>query len=163
MTSSKQVGGHPARLSRDRAPGNPFGLVEAIGGIAVGFLLSIVAVSIYVSLRGVGASSSGFGSEVVSLLLLWVGFVGAAVVATRLHDPSRAGIDPSLAGSGKLQRDFGVSIRPLVDIPLGVAVGIASQLGLIPLLELPLRPFVPNLTRQLGHPTTQLFGGVHGP
>lgn len=156
-------GTRPGASADTRARGNPFGLGEALVGIAAGFLLSLVGVSVYASLRGGPHVASGYGAEILSLVLLWVGFVGAVIAASRLHGPAgKAGLEPQLAGSGSVRRDFGLSIRPLVDLPLGIAVGVASQLVLVPILELPLRPFVRNLSQQLDHPTHQLFGGVGG-
>jgi membrane protease YdiL (CAAX protease family) len=50
----------------------------------------------------------------------------------------------------------------VIDIPLGIAVGLASQFLLVPLLELPLLPFVPHLYKQLGKPAQQLTSSVSG-
>jgi len=69
---------------------------------------------------------------------------------------------PARAGTGRIVADYGLRLRPWPDVPLGISVGIAAQFGLVPLLELPLQPFVHNLSRQLGHPTRQLLGPVNG-
>lgn len=58
--------------------------------------------------------------------------------------------------------DFGVSIRLWPDVPLGIAVGVAAQYVLVPLLELPLQPFVSHLSSKLGQPATNLLSPVNG-
>lgn len=57
---------------------------------------------------------------------------------------------------------YGVSIRLWPDVPLGIAVGVAAQYGLVPLLELPLQPFVKHLSSKLGQPAQQLLTPVNG-
>lgn len=147
--------------------GNSFGIVEALFGLAAGFLLSALALSLYDSAAHVTSSQVTFGQDVVSLFALWTGFAGAAVVASRLRvaaPPTAVGIPgPARAeavrrGAGSFLSDFGVRLRPFPDIPLGIAIGVAAQLLLVPLFELPLQPFVPHLAEKLGHPTKELLG-----
>jgi membrane protease YdiL (CAAX protease family) len=125
--------------------GNPFGLVEALLGLAAGYLLSIVALSAYDAAAHLHGTSTTNGQTVVALASLWIGFVGAVVAASRL-------------GTRSIVEDYGLRLRPWPDIPLGIVVGVASQFLLVPLLELPLEPFVPHLTQRLGNPTHQLLG-----
>lgn len=141
-----------------RAEGNAFGLAEALIGLVGGFFLSIVALSVYDSATGLHGGQTTYGQDIVSLFALWVGFVGAAVVASRVRLPAVPGAEARPRGSGSVVSDFGLRIRPLVDVPLGIVVGVGSQYLLVPLLELPLRPFVPNLSERLGHPAHQLLG-----
>lgn len=54
---------------------------------------------------------------------LWLGFVGVPIWAA------------ATKGGGWI-RDFGVAVRPW-DVPLGIAVGVAAQLVLVPLISLP--------------------------
>jgi hypothetical protein len=155
------------------ARGNRFGLAEAAGGLIAGFLLSFIAVSIYVQSSGHNASVTSYGADIVSLLGLWAGFVGAMVAATRigarLYSPpaGRAAAPAGArlaenAGTGSLVEDYGIRIKPLVDLPVGIAIGVASQFLLIPAMEAPLRPFVSHLDQRLGHPANQLLGHVNG-
>jgi membrane protease YdiL (CAAX protease family) len=127
------------------ATGNRFGLLEALLGLVAGFAVSILAVSAYDAAEHVAASATTVGQTVVSLLGLWVGMVGAVLLAAR-------------AASRTLPEAFGLRLRPWPDIPLGVVAGVASQFLLVPLLELPLRPFVGHLSQRLGHPTKVLLG-----
>jgi membrane protease YdiL (CAAX protease family) len=145
--------------------GNPFGLVEALLGLAGGFALSIVAVSAYDGIEHQAATSVSVGQTVVSLLGLWIGFVGAAVLASRIgagaapaRDGGPAAGTAERSGSGSLVDDYGFRIRLWPDLPLGVVVGVAAQFLLVPLLELPLAPFVGHLSERLGHPTRELLG-----
>lgn len=138
--------------TENRAQPNGFGLPEALIGLAIGYGLALFAVSAYSSVSHSPSGRVTFGETIVSLAGLWVGFVGAAVVASRIRVPNL------VRGTGSVRKDYGLSVHPLRDVPLGLVVGVASQFLLVPLLELPLRPFVPNLSQRLGHPTRQLLG-----
>jgi membrane protease YdiL (CAAX protease family) len=54
---------------------------------------------------------------------LWLGLLGAPVLAARTK------------GNGVVE-DFGLRFR-LIDVPVGLAIGVASQLVLVPLVSLP--------------------------
>ena len=73
-----------------RALGNPFGVWEAAFGLVVGFLLSIVAVSLYNA--AAGGHPTQIGTDIVDFVGLWIGFAGAAIVASRTGGlgPTRA-------------------------------------------------------------------------
>jgi membrane protease YdiL (CAAX protease family) len=159
--------------SANGTAGNPFGIAEAVLGLLGGFALSIIGVSIYAATEHLGSGTTTVGEDVVSLVTLWVGFVGAAVIASRnaapvampCPPPATEGRDgtasstaPPARGTGSFVRDYGLFLRPWPDLPLGVAVGVAAQYLLVPLLELPLEPFVAHLNQRLGHPTRQLLG-----
>jgi uncharacterized protein len=137
---------------------NSYGLGFALGGAAVGFVLGSVGVAAYDKATHTAAGAVSFGGNVVSLFGLWIGFVGAAILAVRSR-PRAAGT--SLLRS--LRDELGLSIRPWPDVPLGVVVGLAAQLALVPLLELPLLPFVPHLFHRISQPARSLTDHVHGP
>jgi len=139
-------------------------------GIAAGFIFAFLGVSIYAALT---RHASRYGEDIVSLLGLWAGFVGAAAVATRsaTRFPTAAALGDAgvvrgarfgRAGTGKLASDYGLVLRPWPDIPLGIAVGIAAQYLLVPVVEAPLAPFVHHLYSRLGHPAQSLTGNVFG-
>jgi len=137
---------------------NPYGIGWALGGIAAGFLCSVVAVSAYVAASGHHHGSGGFGGDVVSLAGLWLGFAGAAVGAA-WSQPGRAGRHTLSA----LAREYGLAFRVWPDVPVGIACGVVAQFGLVALLELPLEPFVPHLFHRLDQPARSLIANVHGP
>ena len=58
--------------------------------------------------------------------------------------------------------DYGLSLRPWPDIPLGIVAGLASQYLLVPVVEAPLLPFVHHLYSRLGHPAQSLTGDAFG-
>jgi CAAX protease family protein len=128
-----------------------WGIGDALAGFFVGLLLSTLGV--VVALGGARTSPGGtktLAVVVANLLGLWLGLVGAPVLACRLK------------GSGSLRADFGFEIRPWPDVPLGVACGLASQLLLLPLLYLPFHGLVTHLDQRLGQPARQLTGGSTG-
>lgn len=130
----------------------------------------MVLVSIAASLVGAAHLPKGPGATLATdgagLAGWWAGFVGGAVVASRRRDWT-AGAGASASSRRPLLRalreDFGLSLRLWPDVPLGIAVGVASQYLLVPALELPLAPFVPHLFHRLGHPAETIVGQVHGP
>lgn len=76
---------------------------------------------------------------------------------------ARGGAPAAIAtAAARLREDYGLVLRPWPDIPLGIAVGVASQYVLVPILELPLLPFVPHLYHRLGSPAHQLTAGASG-
>jgi membrane protease YdiL (CAAX protease family) len=86
---------------------------------------------------------------VSGLVGLWVGFVGAVVVASRR------------SGTGNVLRDMGLWFRP-ADFLVGPLVGLAGQLVLLPLLYVPLEHVVPHLSQRLQQPAKHLTGGFPG-
>ena len=165
---------HPTESS-GRPPasiGNGFGLLEAVFGIVGGFILTFLAVSVYAALTRHPRHPSQYGEDVVSLLALWAGLVGAALVATRSavrHAAGGEAREPGVhdlaarKGTGSVLRDYGLSLRPWPDVPLGILVGVGSQYVLVPVAEAPLVPFVHHLYTRLGHPAESLTGHAFGP
>lgn len=139
---------------------NPFGLGEAIVGLVAGFVLALFTVAIVTAaVHGSHGSGAKLATDAASLAGLWTGFVGAAVVASRRREAPGAARPLRVA----LRDDYGLTLRPWPDLPLGIAVGVAAQYLLVPALELPLVPFVPHLFHRLSAPANNLTGGEHGP
>jgi membrane protease YdiL (CAAX protease family) len=132
-------------------------LLLALGGFVVGQLVALVVVSIVAAVLGHAGELARLQARAVQpawlvvseLLGLWVGFVGAAVAASRWR------------GTGRVGRDLGLAVRP-IDLVVGPLVGLASQFVLVPLLYLPLQPLIPHLDRRLQQPATHLTGGFPG-
>lgn len=132
-------------------------LLVALGGFVVGQVVALVLASVVAAALGRSGQLSRLAARpvppgwlvVTELVGLWIGFVGAVVVASRWR------------GTGRVGRDMGLAIRP-VDLVVGPLVGVACQLMLVPLLYLPLRPLVSHLDRRLQQPATHLTGGFPG-
>ena len=140
------------------AAGNRWGFPEALGGFAAGLVLASVAASLAGSATGFRAGPGRplpVDVIVADLAGLWVGLVGAALVASGRHGSSRL----SLRG---LDRDFGLRIAGWRDLVGGAAVGLACQYVLIPLVYLPFEGIDPSLRRQLGRPAHTDTAAAHG-
>ncbi|MGH9189505.1 MAG: lysostaphin resistance A-like protein [Acidimicrobiales bacterium] len=112
----------------------------------VGVFLSSLLASVV--LAASGDPELGLGGKAVSALGLWVGLVGAAVVASRRK------------GSGRPAADFGLRFRP-VDLPLGVAAALTAQLVVLPLVALGLSPLLGR--PEVEGPARDLVGSATGP
>jgi membrane protease YdiL (CAAX protease family) len=116
-------------------------------------LLAAVAASVAESVTGYHPSSGAAipvavtGADVTGL---WVGLAAAAVISSRIR------------GHGDLGRDYGFGLGRWWDLPMGAAVGLASQYGLIPLLYLPFEHVDRHLSRQLSQPVQHDTAAAHG-
>lgn len=132
-------------------------LLLAVAGFAVGqvlgylVLVAVAAVSGHLSDYGTLAGLAVPPAWVVvsELVGLWIGFVGAVVLASRLR------------GTGSVVRDMGLRFKP-VDLVLGPLVGLGGQFLLVPLLYLPLERADPSISHRLSQPAQRLTGGFHG-
>jgi hypothetical protein len=134
------------------ASGNRWGLGEAVVGFAVGLLLASAAAGIAEAATGYHASSNGAIPVAVTaadVTGLWLGLVGAALLTSRTR------------GHGSLARDFGWGLGRWWDLPVGAAIGLACQYGLIPLLYLPFDSVDHHLSRQLSQPVQHDTAAVH--
>lgn len=103
-----------------------WGVGDAVIGFGVAIIGTVMTTSIWVS---VGGASEGLGALAAAQVGMWLGFVGAPVVAVRRR------------GSGSLSADFGVR-STWRDVGLGIPLGVACQLVLVPVVFLAMRPFV---------------------
>ncbi|HWC12847.1 MAG TPA: CPBP family intramembrane glutamic endopeptidase [Acidimicrobiales bacterium] len=101
-------------------PGVRWGLGDAAAGALVGFFASGLLAGLWVAVTGNDAES--MGTLAAGQIGLWIGLLGAALVASRTR------------GSGSLAADFGLRGRPRDAV--GLAVGVACQLVVIPVLYL---------------------------
>jgi membrane protease YdiL (CAAX protease family) len=140
-------------------------------GVVAGFVLAFLAVSVYAAVAPHPRHPSQYGEDVVSLIALWVGLVGAVLAATHVAARDHAGAGagrsesagrPDRKGVGSVVGDYGLTLRPWPDIPLGIVAGVACQYLLIPVVEAPLLPFVHHLYTRLGHPAQSLTGDAFG-
>lgn len=122
-------------------------------GFAAGIITSAIAAGIAEAATGWSPSSpqpTPVAVTAADLVGLWLALVGAAVVYSRVR------------GTGHPGRDFGLRVGAWWDIPLGAAVGLGSQYGLVPLLYLPFEHLDRHLAHQLGQPTQKETGAAHG-
>ncbi len=132
-------------------------LILALAGFVIGQIIStIMVVAVAAVLGKVGSVGKLIASSVppawiivTELVGIWIGFVGAVLIASRYF------------GTGNVRNDMGLSFKS-IDLVIGIATGLASQLILIPVLYMPVRIIYPNLTRKLSGPAHELTGGFHG-
>ncbi|HEX7277388.1 MAG TPA: hypothetical protein VF244_08450, partial [Acidimicrobiales bacterium] len=116
-----------ADTTADVLPPPRWGLGDVIVGLVVGLVLSSVLASMWLGVTG--DEELSLGGKAFSQMGLWIGLVGAVVLATRRK------------GSGSLTRDFGWTFRP-IDLVLGVCVGIGAQLIIVRAVAILLRPLL---------------------
>ncbi len=108
----------------------------------------------------IGAAGTGYhpgsgapiplGVTVGGVLGLWVGLLGAVVVAARR------------SGTPSVVSFVGLRVAGVWDLIGGAAVGLASQYLLIPLLYLPVEQLDHSIAHQLSRPAQQDTGAAHG-
>lgn len=144
----------PGVLSAPDAParGYQWGIFEAIVGFAIGIVVSDITSIAAEAITGYkGHGNLPVLVTAASTAGLWVGLVAGAVWASKVK------------GTGSLVLDFGYRIGAWWDIPLGIAVGLASQYGLIPLLYLPFEHADHKISNQLGRQTVRETAAAHTP
>jgi uncharacterized protein len=128
----------------------------AFAGFLVGYVASAILLSVFAAASGNLKNLSHLDSlavppwwvTIAGLVGLWIGFVGAIVLASRLR------------GSGKPISDMGLRFT-WWDAPFGIVVGVAAQF-LVLLLYLPFEHVIPSLSHDLSEPANRLTGGFHG-
>lgn len=146
------TGDPPATPHRHEPPGHPpaaWGLGDVAGGVVAAQALSIVAVGIVFAATGwQSLSDSPIWAIGVLQIPLWLGLTGAVVVAGRAK------------GNGVVV-DFGLRMAPL-DAPVGIVVGVASQMVLLPVLYWPVLHLLGRSSDELSEPAEELAGRADG-
>jgi hypothetical protein len=132
-------------------------LLIAAGGFVAGQLLSLVILTIIAALNGHLSQLSALSERAVppawivvgGLVGLWIGFVGAVVMASGWR------------GTRSVVADMGLRFRRW-DPLIGLGAGLAGQFVLLPLLYLPWEHVNPNLSHELQQPAKHLTGGFPG-
>jgi membrane protease YdiL (CAAX protease family) len=122
----------------------------ALGAAAIGWVSGMVCGGVLLGLWVVatGEDSMALGSLGVAQVGFWVGLLGAVIVTSRR------------GGTGNLVRDFGLRFRAR-DVPLGVGLGVAVQLIVVPLIYFPFRSLIDE--GDLERPARELADRAHGP
>lgn len=132
------------------APVDTASLRWGIGDAAVGYLIALVASGVLgaVWLSASGSVELSLAGLAVAQVGLWAGFLGAPLFAAKRR------------GSGSLRDDFGLTVRAR-DALLGIPIGLACQLVMLPLLYWPISRLVD--TSELSEPARELTGQAKGP
>ncbi|MCL5446436.1 MAG: CPBP family intramembrane metalloprotease [Actinobacteria bacterium] len=161
--------GWPGQEPVNRVPANPrsngslkrrqaliwLGLAGAgfvVGQVISGLLVAVVA--LVLGKEGslgklIGSTSPPAWMIVTELVGIWIGFAGAVTLASKAF------------GTGRIRNDMGLSFKP-IDLAIGPATGLLSQVVLIPALYIPMRMVFHNLSSKLSAPAHELTGGFHG-
>lgn len=124
-----------------------WGLGDAAVGLLVGWVATAVVVSLWVSAGGGQPSDASLGALAAGEAALWLGLLGAPVLASRRK------------GAGSLKEDFGFSFR-WTDPLVGVPIGVVCQILLVPLIYLPMSHFVSK--HDLEEPVRRVTDSAHG-
>lgn len=141
-----EAGGDEAGEVAAARPKPRWGIGDVIVGLVVGLLLSSLLASVWLGVTG--DEELSIGGKAFSQMGLWIGLVGAPVVATRRK------------GSGSLATDFGWRFR-WVDVALGAAVAVLALVVIVPVVGLLLRPLLGD--PDVSQPVKDLVDEAHGP
>jgi CAAX protease family protein len=95
-----------------------------------------------------GSAIDSYGVSIASLIGLWIGTLGVAILASRKW------------GTADWRRDYAVAFEWRTDLGLGIAVGASAQLVLVPLIVLFFRLIQPSL--KLSEASVDLAKKSHG-
>lgn len=131
-----------------------WGVVDAIVGWVLAEVAAVVIGGVILSLAGYTGKRATIAHLPLSLIALtypplWLGFVGAPVYAAVRR------------GNG-MARDFAWRISR-IDLPIGIAAGLASQLLLVPLVSFPLLKLLGRTASDLEGPARTLADKANDP
>jgi uncharacterized protein len=124
-----------------------WGLGDAAAGLLVGWVATAVVIGLWAGAGGTTGSDPSLGALAAGEAALWLGLLGAPVMASRRK------------GAGDLAQDFGFSFR-WTDAVAGLPIGVVCQLLLVPLIYLPLQQFISK--HDLEAPVRQVTDNAHG-
>lgn len=126
-----------------------WGLGDAVAGIVAAQLLSILVIGVVYAATGWSAPEDiPIWATGLLQIPLWIGLAGAVWYAAECKGHGLAG-------------DFGFSARAL-DAPVGLVVGIACQLVVLPLLYWPILHVLGLSSDELAEPAERLAGRADG-
>lgn len=119
--------------------------------LAVAFAGYVAAIVASALIGGVAAALTGDSDGIVTMVAGQLGF-WAVLLATVWHELPGQGDEPVTVGLGLRFR--------WVDVPIGLVVGVATQLIVLPALYLPFRSFIDD--DDLSGPARDLIDGTRG-
>lgn len=120
-----------------------WGVREVISAALITLVASTILGSLLLTVLGVESSDSASLLTVAFLqTTLWIGMVGSVLIVLRRRHVSAAD-------------DLGLRFRA-TDVPIGIALGVASQLLLVPLVSWPWAAALGRSTDQLREPACEL-------
>lgn len=132
----------------------PFGVADALGGWAVCFVLAQIFGLIVLTAGGFQTTDEVEAAPMTwtmgAGLGIWIAFV---IYAVWVGDHK---------GSGWI-REYHVSLKAAVDVPLGVAAGLAAQFLLVPLISFPVLKLTGENADDLARSARELADKVNGP
>jgi uncharacterized protein len=127
-----------------------WGLGDVALGIVISLVASVVAVSIAVGIAGWATNEEiPLWGQALLQIPLWTGYLGVAWWAGRTK------------GNGAVI-DFGITMRPL-DVPLGLVIGVALQIVVLPLLYWPILELSGKTPDDLSRPAEDLAAKAGAP
>lgn len=123
-----------------------WGIGEALIAFGVSLMGAVLVSGI--AFAATGQDEGSLAVQLGGIAGLWIGLVGGPVVAARLR------------GSGSVVQDFGFRAHLVPDVPLGLVVGVACQLLLVPAVFTLVELLAPN--GDLGNQAEDLTGDAGG-
>jgi len=137
-------------LPDDGDPPPPWGLGEVAVAAVATLVISGILASLVLSMAGV-ESTEDASLRVVALvqMTLWVGMLGSIWAVLRMR-------------GGTVRDDLRLSVRA-IDVPVGVVVGIACQLILVPVVSWPWLQLLGRDSEELREPACRLADKADDP
>jgi membrane protease YdiL (CAAX protease family) len=135
-------------------PAPRWGAVDLAVAFVVAQLASALGFALFAAAQGIpvgelDTDALTIGEVALLQVPLWLGLLGVPLLATRLR------------GNGP-RRDLGLW-STLRDVPIGLAIGVACQLVLVPLVTLPIFIFTDTDQEALEAPARELTDKAQGP
>lgn len=135
-------------------PAPRWGAVDLAVAFVVAQLASALGFALFAAAQGIpmgelDTDALTIGEVALLQVPLWLGLLGVPLLATRLR------------GNGP-RRDLGLR-STLRDVPVGLAIGVACQLVLVPLVTLPIFIFTDTDQDALEAPARELTDKAQGP
>lgn len=154
MTATESGAPEGGASADDRAPAPRWGVPDLVVAFLVAQFASAIGFVLFAAAKGVPAAELdrdvlSIGEIALLQVPLWLGLLGVPLVATRLR-------------GGGPRRDLGLW-STLRDAPIGLAIGVACQLVLVPIVMLPVLLLSDADQADIEAPARELTDKAHGP